>query len=64
MVKLTGPGRVINPSSKEDPDRRLLNEKFKVFLEQCESQRRFRDMVDKIEEENIKNASKSTTATA
>ncbi|RCK58877.1 hypothetical protein Cantr_07291 [Candida viswanathii] len=46
MVKLT------------DPDRNFLT-KVQVFLEQCESQRRFRDMVDKVEELNLKNATKA-----
>ena len=52
MKKMTGPGKVINPHPDDNPERRLLNVKYKVFLEQCYSQRKFRDMVDKIELEN------------
>ncbi|KAI5955172.1 hypothetical protein KGF54_001733 [Candida jiufengensis] len=53
MQKMTGPGKVINPGSKEDPDRRLLDGKYKIFLEQCYSQRKYRDMVDEIEKTNL-----------
>ncbi|KAL6451979.1 hypothetical protein SBY92_003287 [Candida maltosa Xu316] len=59
MKKMTGPGRVVHPGSNDDPDRKLLSEKYKVFLEQCYNQRKYRDMVDKIEQENLKNAGKA-----
>ncbi|CAI5759480.1 unnamed protein product [Candida verbasci] len=58
MQKMTGPGKVIHPSPEDHPDRRLLNAKYKVFLEQCYSQRKFRELVDGVEEENLKNANK------
>ena len=58
MKKMTGPGKVINPHPDDNPERRLLNVKYKVFLEQCYSQRKFRDMVDKIELENAELAKK------
>ncbi|CAK9440963.1 uncharacterized protein LODBEIA_P48320 [Lodderomyces beijingensis] len=54
MQQMTGPGKVINPRSKNDPDRKLLNGKYKIFLEQCYSQQKYRDMVDEIEAENLK----------
>ncbi|KAK6203446.1 ribitol kinase [Scheffersomyces amazonensis] len=60
MEKMTGPGRVIPPSDKNDPDRRLLAAKYEIFLEQCFQQRRYRDIVDQVEVENIK-ATGSTT---
>ena len=37
--EMTGPGKVINPHPDDNPERRLLNVKYKVFLEQCYSQR-------------------------
>ena len=40
MKKMTGPGKVINPHPDDNPERRLLNVKYKVFLEQCYSQRK------------------------
>ncbi|KAI5949258.1 hypothetical protein KGF57_004857 [Candida theae] len=54
MKKMTGPGKVIQPRGDDDPDRKLLNVKYKIFLEQCYGQRRFRDEVDAIEKENLK----------
>ncbi|CAN3474873.1 D-ribulokinase YDR109C [Diutina catenulata] len=46
MRRMTGPGRVIVPNDPNIPERQLLNAKYKVFLEQCTSQQRYRDMVD------------------
>ncbi|CUM46147.1 uncharacterized protein AC631_04584 [Debaryomyces fabryi] len=54
MEKMTGPGRVILPCKESHPDRRLLNAKYKIFLEQCYKQQEFRKLVDLIEEENLK----------
>ncbi|CDK24293.1 unnamed protein product [Kuraishia capsulata CBS 1993] len=50
MESLSGMGRVINPSSENDPDRKLLNTKYKVFLDQARSQQQYREMVAKTEE--------------
>lgn len=55
MENFTGPGKVILPSKSEDPDRILLAAKYKIFLEQCFKQREYRALVDKVEEENLKN---------
>lgn len=57
MEKMTGPGKVIMPSSKEDPDRRLLNAKYSIFLKQCKEQQEFRNLVDVVEVENVKGVS-------
>ncbi|EGV64560.1 hypothetical protein PSN45_004874 [Yamadazyma tenuis] len=54
MDKLTGPGKVIMPSDENHPDRKLLNAKYKVFLDQCFKQQEYRKMVDLVEEENSK----------
>ncbi|KAI3404626.2 hypothetical protein KGF56_002571 [Candida oxycetoniae] len=52
MSQMTGPGKVVNPTSKDDQDRKLLNVKYKIFLEQCFNQQRYREMTDEIEAEN------------
>jgi FGGY-family pentulose kinase len=49
MVKLTGGGKVVEPSSIDSPDRQLLNVKYSIFLDQAATQRRYRDLVDDIE---------------
>lgn len=49
MRQMTGPGKVIVPSDDLAPERQILNAKYKIFLEQCESQRRFRKLVDEVE---------------
>ncbi|CAH6723358.1 D-ribulokinase [[Candida] jaroonii] len=54
MEKMTGPGKVILPSDENHPDRKLLNAKYKIFLEQCYKQQEYRDLVDGVEAENIK----------
>ena len=47
MDRMSKPGTAVYPT--DDPhEKRLLDVKYKVFLEQCESQRRFRDDVDKV----------------
>ncbi|EGW35377.1 uncharacterized protein SPAPADRAFT_58599, partial [Spathaspora passalidarum NRRL Y-27907] len=53
MEKMTGPGKVIYPSEDNDPDRKLLATKYKVFLDQCFKQQEYRRMVDEIEKENL-----------
>ncbi|KAG7882205.1 hypothetical protein KL905_000301 [Ogataea polymorpha] len=50
MTELSGVGRIIYPSSETDPDRKLLNTKYKIFLDQIETQQRYRAMVAKTEE--------------
>ncbi|CUM63564.1 uncharacterized protein PRCAT00001142001 [Priceomyces carsonii] len=54
MQKMTGPGRVVFPCKENDPDRRLLNAKYKVFLEQCFKQQDYREAIDLVEDENLK----------
>lgn len=54
MQQMTGPGRVVMPSSKDHPDRKLLNAKYEIFLDQCYKQRDYRKLVDKVEAENFK----------
>ena len=49
MDKMSKPGRVVAPS--EDPhEKELLGVKYKVFLEQCHSQREYRRNVDDVVE--------------
>ena len=46
MDRMSKPGTAVHPTT--DPhEKALLDAKYKVFLEQCESQRRFRDDVDR-----------------
>ncbi|EAZ63518.2 putative ribitol kinase or glycerol kinase [Scheffersomyces stipitis CBS 6054] len=54
MDKMTGPGKVIFPAADSDPDRSLLNAKYKIFLEQCFKQQEYRDIVDEVEAKNSK----------
>lgn len=54
MERMTGPGRVIFPSAEDDPDRKLLNAKYKIFLDQCFKQQEYRKMVDLVENETLK----------
>jgi FGGY-family pentulose kinase len=49
MVSLSGGGKVVVPSPETSPDRQLLNAKYQIFLEQAETQRKYRDLVDKVE---------------
>ncbi|ODV78375.1 Pentulose kinase [Suhomyces tanzawaensis NRRL Y-17324] len=53
MEKMTGPGKVIMPSDKSHPDRKLLNAKYAIFLEQCYKQQEYRRAVDLVESENL-----------
>ena len=49
MDRMSKPGSAVHPS-KDKYEKKLLDVKYKVFLEQCESQRRFRDDVDQVVE--------------
>lgn len=46
MAQLSGPGTIVDPSPDQSLDRKLLNAKYKVFLDQAQSQQRYRDIVD------------------
>lgn len=48
MSKLTPEGKVIYPHDKDHHDRKLLNVKFKIFKDQIDRQRLYRDMVSKV----------------
>lgn len=48
MTKITPDARSVQPSDPEDPDRILLDTKYKIFLDMIESQTKYRAMVDKI----------------
>lgn len=54
MERMTGPGKIIVPSSKDHPDRKLLDAKYKVFLDQCHKQQEYRKAVDQVEAENLR----------
>lgn len=49
MYQMTGGGKVVRPSPEDDPDRVLLNAKYKIFLDMADSQRRYREAIDKVE---------------
>lgn len=53
MERMTGPGKVIFPNDDSDPDRKLLKAKYKIFLEQCCQQQKYRQWVDEVEQENL-----------
>lgn len=46
MDRLSKPGKAVYPG-KDVQEKNLLDAKYKVFLEQCESQQRYRNDVDK-----------------
>lgn len=50
MESMSGVARAIFPAPASDPDRKLLATKYKIFLEQAESQRRYRAAVDQTED--------------
>lgn len=50
MYQMTGGGKVVKPSPEQDPDRMLLDAKYKIFLDMAESQRRYRAAIDKVEQ--------------
>ena len=45
MDRMSKPGKIVEPSTDKH-ELKLFEAKYKVFLEQCESQRRFRNEVD------------------
>lgn len=45
MYNMTGGGKVVQPRSEDDPDRHLLNIKYKIFLDMADTQRKYRDMI-------------------
>ncbi|OAP60665.1 hypothetical protein AYL99_05667 [Fonsecaea erecta] len=47
MDRMSKPGKVVRPNEDKSV-KRLLDVKYKVFLEQCERQREFRRMVDEV----------------
>ncbi len=49
MVKLSGGGKVVVPCPEDNPDRVLLNAKYKIFLDQAETQQKYRELVDGVE---------------
>ncbi|ODV94308.1 hypothetical protein PACTADRAFT_44897 [Pachysolen tannophilus NRRL Y-2460] len=62
METLSGMARVIVPSSDTDPDRKLLNVKYKIFLEMADEQRRYRSLVSDIEDEIKQESTAATTS--
>ncbi|KAH3901909.1 related to putative phosphotransferase [Saccharomycodes ludwigii] len=54
MVNLTGGGKVVVPNDKEDPDRKLLDVKYQIFLDMANTQREYRKKVDEVESLNKK----------
>lgn len=49
MDRLSKPGKAVYPS-KDENEKKLLKAKYKVFLEQCESQRQYRKDIDGVVE--------------
>ena len=49
MDRMSKPGKAVYPS-KDKREKQLLDVKYKVFLQQCEDQIKFRDEVDKVVE--------------
>lgn len=45
MCRMSKPGRAVHPG-KDENEKKLLDAKYKVFLEQCEQQRTFRKDID------------------
>lgn len=45
MCQLSSTGSVIFPSEKSHPDRKLLETKYKIFLDQIHTQQRYREMI-------------------
>lgn len=50
MTKLSSPGNVILPSDPSHPDRKLLNTKYSIFLDQIATQEKYRSRVAAIED--------------
>lgn len=49
MYDMTGGGKVISPNPETNPDRVLLNAKYKIFLDMANTQRQYRYAIDKVE---------------
>lgn len=49
MYDMTGGGKVVQPRSDQDPDRLLLDAKYKIFLDMAQTQIKYREAVDKVE---------------
>ncbi|ODQ78804.1 hypothetical protein BABINDRAFT_38670 [Babjeviella inositovora NRRL Y-12698] len=49
MEKMSGAGKVVAPNTADDPDRRLLDAKYKVFLDLCVKQQEYRAAIDAVE---------------
>ncbi|GAV52790.1 hypothetical protein ZYGR_0AI00720 [Zygosaccharomyces rouxii] len=49
MYDMTGGGKVIRPNSEDYPDRVLLNAKYKIFLDMANTQRQYRNAIDRVE---------------
>ena len=48
MYNMTGGGKVVWPADDDSPDRRLLDVKYKIFLDMAQTQRTYRKMVDEV----------------
>ncbi|AET39376.1 putative phosphotransferase Ecym_4313 [Eremothecium cymbalariae DBVPG len=49
MANLTGIGQIIEPSNMLDSEIRLLDQKYEIFLDMIETQKRYRDLVTRAE---------------
>jgi hypothetical protein len=47
MDRMSKPGKITRPGKSEN-ERKLLNVKYKVFLEQCRTQQEYRKSVDEV----------------
>ena len=45
MDRMSKPGKAVHPN-KDQGEKKLLEAKYKVFLEQCEQQRQYRKDID------------------
>ncbi|QLQ82436.1 hypothetical protein HG537_0H01980 [Torulaspora globosa] len=50
MYQMTGGGKVVQPRPDDDPDRILLNAKYKIFLDMADTQIKYRKAIDKVEQ--------------
>lgn len=49
MCAMSGMGKIIFPQNENDPDRKLLSTKYKIFLDQIATQQKYRKMVAETE---------------
>lgn len=49
MYNMTGGGKVVQPCPEDNPDRKLLDVKYKIFLDMAETQRKYRNLVNEVE---------------